>query len=224
MNTIVYEYPDYYLLTKFKSGYIPNGSQKKKKKKKEVDEAESLRCSISRSKRMIRDYILCNDFKYFATWTLSEEMDIKEFKTKLSKVIQNYNYRNNTNLIYLLVFERGSLNGRLHAHGVISDIPNAYINKHGYLSSELFDKFGFNSYSEIRDKNKCSTYIQKYLTKDITNEFQGQRYLCSKGLALPIEIDRAHTFKEDYVWDFETELIQQVKIDKKSLQELSKVK
>ena len=218
-NTVIYEYPNYYLLTRFKSGFVPNGTQKKEKNKsiKKTEESESLRCSISRTKRMIKDYILCNDFKYFATWTLKDELDMKAFKKKLSRMIIDYNARNKMNIIYLLVFERGKEKGRLHAHGVISEIPRVYKNDFGYLSSKLFDKLGFNSYSEIRDKEKCSSYIQKYLTKDIMNEFKGQRYLCSQGLKLPLEVDRAYLFNDEYEWDFETEQIQQVKLNKETL-------
>lgn len=41
---------------------------------------------------------------------------------------------------------------------------------------------GFNSFSKIKDKDKVSNYITKYITKDCVKNEAGSVYFCSRGL------------------------------------------
>lgn len=43
-------------------------------------------------------------------------------------------------------------------------------------------KYGFNSFSKIKDFNKCCNYITKYITKDCVKNEQGTVYISSRGL------------------------------------------
>lgn len=70
-----------------------------------------------------------------------------------------------------------------------------YINDNLFLSCEIFDYFGFNSFSFIDNKNKVSSYMTKYITKDFKNREKGQHlYFASQNLEKPIIL-------EDFVYD-----------------------
>lgn len=84
-------------------------------------------------------------------------------------------------------------------------VGELYINDQGYFSCKYFDdRLGFNSFSRIRDYNKCCNYITKYITKDCVKNSHNQVYICSKGLKradkyeiLPID-DNIFTFENDF--------------------------
>ena len=58
-------------------------------------------------------------------------------------------------------------------------------NSHGYLDMPYYaNRFGFISLDPIRDQNKCSSYITKYVTKDTGKgvEVSKHLYYHSRGL------------------------------------------
>lgn len=80
-----------------------------------------------------------------------------------------------------------------------------YVNNQGYFSCKYFDdRLGFNSFSLIKDYNKCCNYITKYISKDCVKNSHNQVYICSKGLKkadkyeiLPMS-DDIFTFENDF--------------------------
>lgn len=51
------------------------------------------------------------------------------------------------------------------------------------MSCKYFDEnLGFNSFSLIKDYNKCCNYITKYITKDCVRNGSKKIYMCSRGL------------------------------------------
>lgn len=96
-------------------------------------------------------------------------------------------------------------------HGLIKGLTDFYINKNLYLSNDIFDEIGFNSFSKIEDYNKCCNYILKYITKDCIKNEHNQIYISSRGLkkadrlevgAFPI--DKFPCYENDFVkyYDF----------------------
>lgn len=154
------------------------------------DEEKSLKASLSRSKRMIREYALANDFSYFFTCTvnsaLADRFSLTECQTNIRKIMKAIK-RKHTNFKYLFITERHK-DGAFHFHGLCSDLP-LYVNANGYYSSIDFDKLGFNSFSKIIDKTKCANYITKYITKDCVKNEAGSVYFCSRALK------KAETYK-----------------------------
>ena len=71
---------------------------------------------------------------------------------------------------------------RFISTGLVKGIDDFYSNEFGFLSHELFDTMGFNSFSKIRDYNKCCNYITKYITKDCVKNDAGTVYISSRGL------------------------------------------
>lgn len=170
--------------------------------------------SLIRSKNSIFGYAMCNDWDFFATFTLNPKLhdrfDINSFYKKFTKFINNYNRKLDNNIKYLLVPERHK-NGAWHMHGFLKNIPiddlkkfqlsekiPMYLKNKIKSGSDIFSwvsysrKFGFNDLEFINDKTKASIYITKYITKDmlnIKNYPNKHLYYCSKGLNKPKKID-----------------------------------
>lgn len=180
---------------------------KKKNSFIDVNSEEIKRQSLSRTKRNIRELALCNDFEYFATFTVnSEKCDryvLNDVQYKLKKVLHKIK-RNNKNFAFLIITEKHK-DGAFHFHGLIKGISDLYINDNGYLSSKIFDnELGFNSFSKIKDYTKCCNYITKYITKDCIKNSHNQIYISSRGLKKATRedftnIDFTPTFTNDFV-------------------------
>lgn len=166
--------------------------------------------SVSRSRRLLTDLILCNRFSYFCTFTFDGERvgdrrDYQALKSRLLKFFNNYRQRVDPTFRYVAVPERHK-DGSIHFHGVVSGFPLGELvqpptipkrvdgvlkrvpNTPGYLDWPRYSsKFGFFSCSRIRDTYRCALYCCKYLTKDFSSWIgKGQQVvLHSKGLARP---------------------------------------
>lgn len=183
----LYQYNDTnFRLICTKSDYISTNEKKIKKDDyyvPQTEDEEIQRISLSRSKRMIREYSLCNEFTYFFTSTVNSELadrySLSETQSRIRKIMKSIK-RKNKDFLYLFITERHK-DGAFHFHGLCTDLE-LYTNKNGYFSSKDFDKLGFNSFSKIRDREKTSNYITKYITKDCVKNEQGSVYFCSKGL------------------------------------------
>lgn len=82
---------------------------KKKNSFIDVNSEEIKRQSLSRTKRNIRELALCNDFEYFATFTVnSEKCDryvLNDVQDKLKKVLHKIK-RNNKDFAFLIITEK----------------------------------------------------------------------------------------------------------------------
>lgn len=180
---------------------------KKKNSFIDVNSEEIKRQSLSRTKRNIRELALCNDFEYFATFTVnSEKCDryvLNEVQDKLKKVLHKIK-RNNKDFAFLIITEKHK-DGAFHFHGLVKGITDLYINDNGYLCSKIFNnELGFNSFSKIKDYTKCCNYITKYITKDCIKNSHNQIYISSRGLKKATKeefsnIEFTPTFTNDFV-------------------------
>lgn len=151
--------------------------------------------SISRSKRKIYEFGICNDWTHFLTMTFnSKKIDrhnLKEVKSKFIKYLKNYS-RIDNDFKYLVIPELHK-NGALHFHGLVSfgDKSTKYLKrfKNNIFNHKLFtEKFGFNRFIEIVEKSfKVISYIVKYVSKDVGRIFRNY-YFHSQNLKLPLKI------------------------------------
>lgn len=170
--------------------------------------------NLARAKSKIQEYVLCNPWDYFVTLTISPEKydryNLKTFYKDFSEFLHNYNRRasDEEKVKYLLVPELHE-DGAWHMHGFLKGIriKDIYKNKYGYLGWHQYeDKFGFISFSPIRDVDRASNYIKKYLTKDTAKnvtELNQHLYYISKGLATAELLFRG-TASLKCAWDYET--------------------
>lgn len=164
--------------------------------------------SLSRSRRLIQEYILCNRFDLFCTFTFDEckvndRTDYKAIKSRLCKAFNNFRNRYDPDFRYLIVPELHK-NGAVHFHGVMTTphglcsplmIPKKIDGKRhmvpntpGYMDWPYYSsRFGFFSCSWIRNYTGCAVYVSKYLTKDLAAWFEksDQIVMHSKGLKRP---------------------------------------
>ena len=186
-----------------------SGFEEIKKKNNFIDfnSEEVQKSSLSRTKRNIRELALCNDFEYFATFTVNSEKcdrySLNEVQDKLKKVLHKIK-RNNKDFAFLIITEKHK-DGAFHFHGLVKGINDLFVNDNGYLSSKIFNnELGFNSFSKIKDYTKCCNYILKYITKDCIKNSHNQIYISSRGLKKATReeftnIDFIPTFTNDFV-------------------------
>lgn len=172
-------YKDYILIKNV--GYL--GNKKSKFLDVNVTSGEEIeRISKSRTIQKIKELVLCNEFEYFYTQTLKDNRyDLENFKKSIHKKFKAYK-RINKNFIFLIIYEKHK-DGAFHLHGLIGGVGNdLYVNNNGYYSLAFFEDLGFNSISAIKDKEKTSSYITKYISKDITKTDSNMSYFHSRGL------------------------------------------
>lgn len=153
-------------------------------------EQEKELCNLARARSAIRELALCNPWEYFVTLTLNpdkqDRFSLDDYVRDLGVWIGNYNKKFHTHLKYLLVPEQHK-DGAWHMHGLLHDVSPQSVtrNCHGYLDMPYYaNRFGFISLDPIRDQNKCSSYITKYVTKDTGKgvEVSKHLYYHSRGL------------------------------------------
>lgn len=174
------------------------------------DSSESIRCSLSRTKKRIRELALSNDFKYFITVTVNsknaDRFSLDECQDLLKKTIKAYKRKFN-DLSYIFITEKHK-NGAFHFHGLIKGLADSdlYKNDNGYMSSHFFDTIGYNSFSEIRDYNKTCNYILKYITKDCIKNSHNQIYIRSRNLKEPLHYEIA-PLPPSFEWKFTNDYV-----------------
>lgn len=163
-----------------------------------------LEASFSRSKRVLLELALCNDWDYFVTLTLDEgKVDRFNLDSWYSKFYEMIKYQTKTHGLsvkFVLVPERHK-DGAWHAHGLFKGnmdlvsfddlaaagrpIPLNLLGN-GYYNWPLYqERFGFCSFGLIRNHLAAGFYMTKYITKDLCNcvETVGKHlYYASQGL------------------------------------------
>lgn len=180
------------------------------------EENDYLQKSINRTKTKISDYVLCNNFSHFATFTfdprnpkVKSEENRHDFQ-KMSSLLKNWlkteqlNHfrRHGRKFLYLIVPERHK-NGAWHFHALLEGYQNEtegfYTRKNKYITvSELKKtkkdknrkfivryKLGRSEIAPIKDKTKMSSYIKKYITKELIQDKNAKRYWASRNLKTP---------------------------------------
>lgn len=182
---------------------------------------KKLDSSTSRTKRVVLEKALCNDWEWFCTFTISKDKhdrkDLANWNKKFMQFIRDMR-KKGRKIRYLLVPEKHQ-DGSWHAHGFLSGLwPEDMItfkemDKQGYrtangrrLKRKLRDcgyynwpayqeKFGFCSLGRIKNPTAAGFYITKYISKDkeqMVQEVGLNSYYWSQGL------NRAEKFVDFY--------------------------
>lgn len=182
---------------------------------------EKLSENISRARSKIFEYALCNDWDYFATFTVDPQKynrnDLDRYHKSFSQYIRNFNRENGTAIKYLLIPEKHQKGG-WHEHGIILGLPASVLRlftleeklpkyirekiKAGekvYEWIEYRERFGFCDIEPVRSKEGVSKYITKYISKELERSVTAigaHLYYCSNGLETATEIKRGHICQE----------------------------
>jgi len=216
-------YPDFVKIIKYNRPVVVLTCKEEVKNIKDSkDEKDYLEKSINRTKTRISDYVLCNNFTHFVTFTFDQKNS--KVKTeenrhdlrKMSKLLigwinneqKNHIFKHGHKFKYLIVPERHK-NGAWHFHAIFenykNEIEDFYSPKNKYLTvDEIRSKnkkpknqrgflprytLGRSEIAPIKDKTKMSSYIKKYITKELITEKFKKRYWCSKNLKSPEVIE-----------------------------------
>lgn len=163
---------------------------------------DNLERSLRRTKRTVKQLSSYNDFNQWVTLTIADDrQDDTKSLHKLHRWLHNQK-RKHGPFRYLLVPERHKT-GELHFHGIFGGyegtITPATNNKASsrYYGQRLIQNnrevfnltefdLGFSKLEIIESPQRISTYITKYITKDLPQIGKNKkRYWASKGLALP---------------------------------------
>ena len=187
--------------------------------------------NITRAKTTIFEYGVCNDWDFFVTLTINKDKhdryDLKAYYKKFSQFLRNYSKKHSINIKYLFIPEKHD-DGAWHMHGFVSGLPVSHLKELTldmqlpyklrkklikgdivYSWDNYSDKFGYLTLEKIRDKEKASSYITKYVSKnlsDCVDEMNAKMYYCSKGLKKAEIIKKGRisgnihpSFSNDYV-------------------------
>lgn len=150
-----------------------------------------LERSLRRSKRIISDLVLCNDFDLFTTFTFAKDRyNIEKSKTKMSNWLQKTK-KNSPNLQYLIVPEFHKDKKALHFHALMKNLPDSNLTDsgkkiNGRIAYNIHSyKSGFSSAVKIDNPEKVSSYVRKYITKDMPQFTNKKRFWTSKKLTRP---------------------------------------
>lgn len=140
--------------------------------------------SRRRSKQVIYDICRANTWNYFATFTFEEDRyDYFKCRKRLRTFLHNFSSRK-THIEYICVPEMHA-DGAWHFHALIQGSIAGYLGKSWNAGKLRFTnyKYGINEVDEVRDSNRVSMYITKYITKEVQSVLKGRhRYFASKGL------------------------------------------
>lgn len=247
--TTVKKFGERYKLTTFKfslgrQGFESNDKHLTQKQMNEllphdekVDLSKTIKLenNISRAKATVLEYALCNEFEYFCTFTIDKlkynRYNLDAFYKDFGKFINNYKNK----IDYILIPELHS-DGAWHMHGLFNGIdkkdlinfddlhdkkyPKRLLNK-GYFNFKKYQKkFGFCSFCLVDNKTKVSSYITKYISKDLKKgviEYGKHSFYSSNNLKKSEQIKKGILYQNnDLDYSFENDYVKIIWFDKYS--------
>lgn len=162
---------------------------------KEADREESIRISCSRTVRAVYDIARANFWEWFITFTFNPDRvnryDYNDCVKKFSKWLNNLK-RFCPDIMYIVVPEQHK-DGAFHFHGLFSNCDQLDFRESGYFDDQgrcIYNvgkyRFGFTTATRITDFHKASSYLCKYITKDLCSQtFGRKRYWASRNVSRP---------------------------------------
>lgn len=196
IKDIVKEYSDIYKLTVFKFKKSRFVSVSGKKNNDNRFQESGIERSVRRSRLMVLDYILSNDFDLFVTFTFNpkkvDRYDLQACYLKMQSWLWREQRKSGNAMQYIIVPEKHK-DGAIHFHAVMSRYPgelkktNVIQNNRRVYNLSSY-RYGFTNVQYLDgDRQKVAAYICKYITKDMITISNRRRYWCSKNLQKPIK-------------------------------------
>ncbi|UBH14308.1 rolling circle replication-associated protein [Macrococcus armenti] len=186
-------------------------------KEKKIVEEENRKRHIFEVKTKIKDYILNNHFDLF--WTLTfdpkkcveaveDEYRYDEMRKWLNKMRTKHNRKSNKQFTYIAIPERHK-SGQIHWHMVTGGLEPGLIDSgKSFRNQKIYNcldwPHGFTNIQKMRSKSKVSSYVTKYITKDLLYSpvrKNKRKYWSSKNLILP----DVYGVTDDSLMDFLTD-------------------
>lgn len=203
----IYRYrSDYYKIVRFVSTAPRLGPPVRSSVVEGFKHEDKLPAALSRARRVCLEIALCNEWKWFCTFTIAENnfdrKNLVGYYKRFKEWLKQKSKDLGVPIPYLLVPEQHG-DGSWHMHGFFTDaidsllvsfkdlwdagadVPYKLVEK-GYMNLPKYqEKFGFCSFGEIRDHIACAHYTTKYITKSFMGDARRvglNLYYCSHGL------------------------------------------
>lgn len=164
--------------------------------KKLKEDEDNIQRSVRRTKSVIRDYVLSNDFELFVTFTFNpKKVDRYSFhhcslkmQSWLARVRQSQDKNNPFKYLIVPEFHK---DGAIHFHALFSNYPKPLTKTKVIMNSKIVYnlpsfRYGFTTAQKIDDGKVVFGYLTKYITKDMPLVFNRKRYWSSRNLEKPI--------------------------------------
>lgn len=210
ISNITKEYPDMIKVIIYKEPKIFVKSAFTKRNREEVNDDNYIPSvsSLTRTKTLVRDLVLCNDFDLFCTFTfdpkLIDSFNYRACWGKMSRWLHRQSDRSREagkQFKYLIIPEKHK-SGRWHFHALISGYIGS-LKPSGYKTGTLRTIYnvksfrsGFTTAVEIDSKEGVSSYVTKYITKDFITSFNQRRFMCSRNLIRPTKTINSSIFRD----------------------------
>lgn len=155
---------------------------------------DSIRASFTRTKNSLYYIARSNMWDWFVTLTLDgkkiDRYDYDECSKRVRKWFENIKRRKAPGMYYLIVPEMHK-DGAWHFHGLLggceglSFVDSGHKDESGNVIYNFENwQFGFSTATAVQETERVSSYICKYITKDMCEATAGrQRYWVSKNCA-----------------------------------------
>lgn len=154
----------------------------------------SKNTSLSASKNRIYNIARSNIWEWFITLTFdrnnNDSSDYEIITRRLHSFLNNLQQRKCPDMKYLIVPELHSDKEHYHFHGLISNVDalrfcfsGNFDKKGNPVYNVLNWSYGFTTATQVKDSSRASSYITKYVTKDIDLKLkEKRRYMCSRNV------------------------------------------
>lgn len=187
-----------YKIILYKNPHTPHKKDSKKENKKLINKfnkEDSLQRSVRRSRTVVNDYVHCNEFDLFITFTFdpkkTDRYDLNATYLKMQGWLWRQ-HRKFDDFKYIVVPERHK-DGAIHFHALISGF-NGVLKKTNVIQNNkrVYNlpgfTFGFTNAQYLdEDRQKTIAYMCKYITKDMELVNNRRRYWASKNLVKPVK-------------------------------------
>lgn len=161
------------------------------------EEERSVANSMKRTKNKIVDYSRTNVWEWFLTLTFGDEevrMNYDNCTKELKKWLNNVQHMCDFQMKYIIVPEMHQKGG-FHFHALVSNAYGMKFVESGHYADKAktemiynIDNYGlgFTTATLVKDTERASNYITKYITKEMAQVTKGKkRYWNSKNLDIP---------------------------------------
>lgn len=174
-----------------KKNDIKDSKENEQKEDNEIDTERSQKVSVNRTKQKIYEITRANTWDWFITLTFDrDKVDSSDYDLLLKTVrkwFDNVRQRKCPNMKYLIIPELHKDGLHYHFHGLLASCDGLTFEDSGVVQNgkrvyNIRDfGFGFTTATRVEDTRKVSSYISKYITKDLEEHIKGKRrYLASK--------------------------------------------
>lgn len=166
--------------------------EKAERSEESIEHSKSV--SLSRTKNSIYNIARSNEWQWFITLTFdrnnTDASDYDMITCRLHTFMNNLQKRKCPDMKYLIVPELHKDKQNYHFHGLLSGVENLRFCFSGHFDDKdnpiynITDwKYGFTTATKVKDSQKASSYITKYITKDTDIKLKHKRrYMCSRNI------------------------------------------